>query len=72
MRQIEKRAARMAKDRIVYLALAPTYQGPKKPPRLPSELIQAIAPAAAVPVRNIGGIAQNGPFGRLAAIGPKS
>ena len=26
------------------------------------ELIQAIAAAAAGPVRNIGGIAQNGPF----------
>src|SRR5262245_8164492 len=40
----------------------PTHQGPKKPPRLPMELIQAMVPAAAVPVRNIGGIAQNGPF----------
>src|SRR5271166_859754 len=40
----------------------PTYQGPKNPPRLPIELIQAIEAAAAVPVRNIGGIAQNGPF----------
>jgi hypothetical protein len=29
---------------------------------LPRELIHAIAPAAAVPVRNIGGIAQNGPL----------
>src|ERR1700733_10937492 len=42
--------------------ITPTYQGPKKPPRLPIELIQAIAAAAAGPVRNIGGIAQNGPF----------
>src|ERR1700760_3369062 len=40
----------------------PTYQGPKKPPRLPRELIQAIAAAAAGPVRNIGGIAQNRPL----------
>src|SRR5207253_1343218 len=36
--------------------------GPKKPPRLPSELIQAIPEAAAVPVRNIVGIDQNGPL----------
>src|SRR3954468_12838707 len=42
--------------------MTPTYHGPKKPPRLPSELIHAMAPAAAVPVRNIGGIAQNGPL----------
>ena len=40
----------------------PTYQGPKKPPRLPSELIHAIEAAAAAPVMNIGGIDQNGPF----------
>src|SRR5271154_6908455 len=40
----------------------PTYQGPKKPPRLPRELIHAIEAAAAVPVRNIGGIDQNGPW----------
>jgi hypothetical protein len=42
--------------------ITPTYQGPKKPPRLPSELIHAIEAAAAVPVRNIGGMAQNGPY----------
>jgi hypothetical protein len=42
--------------------ITPTYQGPKKPPRFPIELIQAMAAAAAVPVRNIGGIAQNGPL----------
>src|SRR4029077_18748554 len=42
--------------------ITPTYQGPKKPPRLPIELIHAMAAAAAVPVRNIGGIAQNGPL----------
>jgi len=30
--------------------------------QLPSELIHAIEAAAAVPVRNIGGIDQNGPF----------
>src|SRR6516164_83149 len=36
--------------------------GPKKPPRFPSELIQAMLAAAAMPVRNIGGIDQNGPL----------
>ena len=33
--------------------------GPKKPPRLPMELITAIPVAAAVPVRNWAGIVQN-------------
>src|SRR5579872_3672350 len=42
--------------------MTPTYQGPKKPPRLPIELIHAMEAAAAVPVRNIDGMAQNGPF----------
>src|SRR5437762_12850240 len=42
--------------------MTPTYQGPKNPPRLPIELIQAIDAAAAVPVMNIGGIDQNGPL----------
>src|SRR5580693_10433685 len=42
--------------------MTPTYQAPKKPPRLPIELIQAMPPASAVPLRNIGGIAQNGPL----------
>src|ERR1051326_9193312 len=36
--------------------------GPKKPPRLPSELIQAMPEAAAAPVRNIVDIDQNGPL----------
>ena len=40
----------------------PTMDGPKKPPRLPNELIQAMLAAAAMPVRNIGGIDQNGPL----------
>ena len=42
--------------------------GPKKPPRLPSELIQAMPAAAAVPVRNMDGIDQNGPI--LVQTGP--
>src|SRR5579875_1500309 len=36
--------------------------GPKKPPRLPIELIQAMPAAAAGPVRNIVGLDQNGPL----------
>src|SRR5271170_4754595 len=39
----------------------PTRYGPAKPPRFPIELTSAIEPAAAVPLRNSGGIAQNGP-----------
>jgi hypothetical protein len=42
--------------------ITPTYQGPKKPARLPIELIPAMEAAAAVPVKNIGGIAQKGPL----------
>src|ERR1700730_7087475 len=42
--------------------IKPTYHGPKKPPRLPSELIQAMPAAKAAPVRNIGGMAKNGPL----------
>src|SRR4051812_17524896 len=42
--------------------ITPIHHGPKKPPRLPIELIHAIDAAAAVPVRNMGGIDQNGPF----------
>ena len=40
----------------------PTMLGPKKPPRLPTELMKAMPEAAAVPVSKSGGIAQNGPF----------
>src|ERR1700761_5243498 len=40
----------------------PTAVGPKKPPRLPIELIQAMPDAAAVPVRIIEGNVQNGPL----------
>src|SRR5208337_2649652 len=40
----------------------PTTDGPKNPPRLPMELIQASPVAAAVPVSSIGGIAQKGPL----------
>jgi hypothetical protein len=36
--------------------------GPKKPPRLPTELIRPIPDAAAVPVRIIDGMDQNGPL----------
>src|SRR5258708_30359976 len=42
--------------------MTPIYQGPKKPPRLPIELIQAMPAASAPPLRNIGGMAKNGPF----------
>src|SRR4051794_8555432 len=42
--------------------MTPTYQGPKKPPRLPIELIQAMPAASPAPLRNTGGIAKNGPF----------
>src|SRR2546428_8287349 len=35
--------------------------GPKKPPRLPIELMKAIPAAAAVPARRLVGMAQNGP-----------
>src|SRR3984893_9840636 len=42
--------------------IKPTYHGPKKPPRLPSELIQAMPTAKPAPVRNIGGMAKNGPL----------
>ena len=37
---------------------APVAYGAAKPPRLPNELISAIPPAAAAPVRNLGGSAQ--------------
>ena len=33
----------------------PMRYGPTNPPRLPSELISAIAPAAAVPLKNVVG-----------------
>src|ERR1700722_12041543 len=42
--------------------MIPTYQGPKKPPRLPIELIQAMPAASPAPLRNIGGMAKNSPF----------
>lgn len=38
----------------------PTKYGPKNPPKLPILLIMAIAPPAAAPVKNEGGIDQNG------------
>src|SRR5262249_18148173 len=44
--------------------MKPTHHGPKKPPRLPIELIQAKPAASAVPLRNIGGTAKNGPLDR--------
>src|SRR5262245_58996512 len=37
----------------------PMILGPSMPPRLATELIRAIPPAAAAPVRNTGGIVQN-------------
>src|SRR5437899_1641594 len=40
---------------------APTEYGPANPPRFPTELIRAMPPAAAVPLRNDVGSAQNGP-----------
>src|SRR5689334_17552594 len=39
----------------------PASQGPTCPPRLATELISAIPPAAAAPVRKVGGMAQKGP-----------
>lgn len=42
-------------------SVQPTIDGPRKPPRLPTELISAMPPAAAVLVRKIGGSPQNGP-----------
>src|SRR6185312_8543799 len=42
--------------------MSPIHHGPKNPPRLPIELIQAKPAASAVPLRNIGGMAKNGPF----------
>src|SRR6185503_5182479 len=39
---------------------APMRYGPAKPPRLPTALMSAIAPAAAVPLRNAVGRPQNG------------
>ena|ERR1700682_4661832 len=38
----------------------PTVIGRMRPPRLPTELIPAIAVAAAVPLRNVEGSGQNG------------
>src|SRR5437016_5313763 len=40
---------------------APTEYGPANPPRFPTELIRAMPPAAAVPLRKDVGSAQNGP-----------
>ena len=45
---------------------APVAYGAAKPPRLPSELIKPMPPAAAAPVRNLGGRAQK--TGRAAKI----
>src|SRR5215813_12330984 len=39
-----------------------TALGPMRPPRLPSELMPAIAAAAAVPLRNVDGSGQNEVF----------
>jgi len=39
----------------------PTSIGPANPPRLPTEFISAIPPAAAVPPRNVVARAQKGP-----------
>jgi len=41
---------------------APTRVGPTNPPRLPTELISAISPAAAVPLKNVVERAQKGPI----------
>ena len=37
----------------------PMISGPNRPPRLATELIKAMPPAAAAPVRNSGGSVQN-------------
>ena len=39
--------------------IQPMANGPANPPTLPIEFANAIPPAAAVPVRNVGGIVQN-------------
>ena len=44
-----------ASDELVAVRTRPISSGPKKPPRLPIELIQAMPTAAAVPDRNAGG-----------------
>src|SRR5437016_14661888 len=46
----------------VALRTTPIMQGPKNPPRLPKELINAIPAAAAVPLNNAVDVAQNGPI----------
>jgi hypothetical protein len=53
------KATRIAAGPVPHHAYIP---GTEKPPKFPRELIQAIEAAAAVPVRNIGGIDQKGPF----------
>src|SRR5207247_1029859 len=40
---------------------SPTRKGPRKPPRFPTELTSAIAPAAALPLAKVAERAQNGP-----------
>jgi hypothetical protein len=40
----------------------PTRVGPKNPPRLPAELMSAIPPAAAVPLKKVVESAQKGPI----------
>ena len=42
--------------------IQPTVMGPIKPPRLPIEVMPAIAAAAAVPLRHVEGSGQKGPY----------
>jgi hypothetical protein len=61
---MNKRAADMSRPGMklpVERSRIPASIGPTCPPRFAMELIRAIPPAAAVPERNAGGIAQNGP-----------
>lgn len=44
----------------VFCVMNPTMEGPKNPPRFPTELMIAIPLAAENPVRNSLGMAQNG------------
>ena len=44
-----------AANEFVFLTRSPTTKGPRKPPRLPTELISPMHVAAAVPVRKLVG-----------------
>jgi arabinofuranosyltransferase len=58
---ISDNAMRPPRKLSVAVFTRPTSDGPTKPPRFPIELISAMPPAAADPVRNAVGSVQNGP-----------